>query len=87
MKLFRIFIPVCLQTVLSGMYQVRHSTRIEEREETIVTSDEDENGLTKQIAITKMVLEIEITQKAAAEMAAAYACTPRLNNSSGLSSA
>lgn len=68
-----------LRAVLADMHQISHSTRTEEHEETVVTTDEDGNEITEQIAITETVLVIEITQKVAAEMAAVYAFTPRQN--------
>ena len=68
-----------LRAVLTDMHQISHSTRTEEHEETVVTTDEDGNEITEQITITETVLVIEITQKAASEMAAAYAFTPRQN--------
>lgn len=68
-----------LRTVLADMHQISHSTRTEEHEETVVTTDEDGSEITEQITITETVLVIEITQKATAEMAAAYAFTPRQN--------
>ena len=55
MKLFWNIHPAVPQTALSGMHQARHSTRIEEREETIVISYEDENETTEQITITETV--------------------------------
>ena len=68
-----------LRAVLADMYQVSHSTRTAEHEEEIITTDEDGNEITEWVTVSETILEIRVSHKTTAEMAAAYGFTPRQN--------
>ena len=57
----------------------RYSTRMEEHEETVITTDEDGGEITDTVTVAETILEFEVTHKATAEMAVAYGFTPRQN--------
>ena len=68
-----------LRTVLADMHQISHSTRMVEHEEEIITTDEDGNEITEWVPVSETVLEIKVSHKTIAEMAAIYSFTQRQN--------
>lgn len=68
-----------LREVLGDMHRLDYSTRTEEHEETVITTDEDGEEITDTITVAETILEFEVTHKATAEMAVAYSFTPRQN--------
>ena len=66
-----------LRAVLADMHRVSHSTRMVEHEEKIATTDEDGNEVAEWVTVSEIILEIEVTHKTTAEMAAVYGFTPR----------
>lgn len=68
-----------LRTVLADMHQISHSTRTVEHEEEIITTDEDGNKITEWVTVSEIVLEIKVSHKTTAEMAAIYGFTQRQN--------
>ena len=68
-----------LREVLRDMHRLDYSTRTEEHEETVITTDENGEEITDTVAIVETILEFEVTHKATAEMAVAYGFTPRQN--------
>ena len=61
------------------MHRLDYSTRMEEHEETVITTDEDDEEITDTVTVAETILEFEVTHKATAEMAVAYGFTPRQN--------
>ena len=68
-----------LREVLGDMHRLDYSTRMEEHEETVITTDEDGGEITDTVTVAETILEFEVTHKATAEMAVAYGFTPRQN--------
>lgn len=68
-----------LREVLGDMHRLDYSTRMEEHEETVITTDEDDEEITDTVTVAETILEFEVTHKATAEMAVAYGFTPRQN--------
>ena len=68
-----------LRGVLGDMHRLDYSTRTEEHEETVITTDENGEEITDTITVAETILEFEVTHKATAEMAVAYGFTPRQN--------
>ena len=68
-----------LREVLGDMHRLDYSTRMEEHEETVITTDEDGEEITDTVTVAETILEFEVTHKATAEMAVAYGFTPRQN--------
>ena len=68
-----------LREVLGDMHRIDYSTRTEEHEETVITTDEDGEEITDTVTVAETILEFEVTHKATAEMAVAYGFTPRQN--------
>lgn len=68
-----------LREILGDMHRLDYSTRTEEHEETVITTDEDGKEITDTITVAETILEFEVTHKATAEMAVAYGFTPRQN--------
>ena len=68
-----------LRGVLGDMHRLDYSTRMEEHEETVITTDEDDEEITDTVTVAETILEFEVTHKATAEMAVAYGFTPRQN--------
>lgn len=68
-----------LRTVLADMHQISHSTRTVEHEEEIITTDEDGNEVTEWVTMSETILEIKVSHKTTAEMAAVYGFTVRQN--------
>lgn len=68
-----------LREVLGDMHRLDYSTRTEEHEETVITTDEDGEEITDTVTVAETILEFEVTHKATAEMAVAYGFTPRQN--------
>ena len=68
-----------LRGVLGDMHRLDYSTRTEEHEETVITTDEDGGEITDTVTVVETILEFEVTHKATAEMAVAYGFTPRQN--------
>lgn len=68
-----------LRAVLADMHQVSHSTRTVEHEEEIIIADEEGNEVTEWMTISETILEIKVSHKTAAEMAAVYGFTTRQN--------
>lgn len=68
-----------LREVLGDMHRLDYSTRMEEHEETVITTDEDGREITDTVTVAETILEFEVTHKATAEMAVAYGFTPRQN--------
>ena len=50
-----------------------------EHEEKIATTDADGNEVAEWVTVSEIILEIEVTHKTTAEMAAVYGFTPRQN--------
>ncbi|MBS6234980.1 MAG: M23 family metallopeptidase [Clostridiales bacterium] len=61
------------------MHQISHSTRTVEHEEEIITTDEDGNEVTEWVTMSETILEIKVSHKTTAEMAAVYGFTVRQN--------
>lgn len=68
-----------LREVLGDMHRLDYSTRTEEHEETVITTDEDGEEITDTVTVAETILEFEVAHKATAEMAVAYGFTPRQN--------
>ena len=68
-----------LREVLGDMHRLDYSTRTEEHEETVITTDEDGEEITDTVTVAETILEFEVAHKATAEMAVAYSFTPRQN--------
>jgi len=68
-----------LRAILADMHQISHSTRTVEHEEEIITTDEDGNEVTEWVPVSETVLEIKVSHKTTAEMAAIYGFTARQN--------
>lgn len=68
-----------LREVLGDMHRLDYSIRMEEHEETVITTDEDGEEITDTVTVAETILEFEVTHKATAEMAVAYGFTPRQN--------
>ncbi len=68
-----------LREVLGDMHRLDYSTRTEEHEETVITTDEDGREITDTVTVAETILEFEVAHKATAEMAVAYGFTPRQN--------
>lgn len=68
-----------LRTVLADMHQISHSTLTVEHEEEIIATDEDGNEVTEWVTMSETILEIKVSHKTTAEMAATYGFTVRQN--------
>ena len=68
-----------LREVLGDMHRLDYSTRTEEHEETVITTDENGEEITDTVTVAETILEFEVAHKATAEMAVAYGFTPRQN--------
>ena len=66
-----------LRGVLADMYAISHSTRTVEHEKEIITVGEDGSEASEWVTVSEAILEIKVSHKTAAEMAAAYGFTPR----------
>lgn len=68
-----------LREVLRDMHRLDYSTRTEEHEETVITTDENGEEITDTVTVAETILEFEVAHKATAEMAVVYGFTPRQN--------
>lgn len=68
-----------LRAVLADMHQISHSTRTVEHEEEIITTDEEGSKTVEWVTVSETILELKVSNKTTAEMAAVYSFTPRQN--------